>query len=133
MTSAIGFAVSLLPEHSSQLLWEPIISRAKKSLDLFMNIIKNSSLKDGINGLARLGGECFHPDFFCYMFTSLRAASDVTRNSQATSSMYEILTELQLKARDLLNECDSNITNDRLIVIHPKIRQLLIYITIQDE
>ena len=157
LSAAIGCAVSMLPEPQASLLWKPVLKRAEEALDL-LQLAMNSNLsahhKNSAKGLVRLGGPCFYPEVFCFSFCSLRAAGEIARTGRPSLLLFEALRVTQRKASAFIasiSKCDgqekdqhgsrsedgsmriSSGENDRSVIVHPKIYQLVKSLAICDE
>eukprot|EP01041_Mallomonas_annulata_P002162 gene2162-4208_t len=137
LAAALGSAVSLLQEPQASLLWKPILFRAEKAMEFLRESMEGQRQGNVLQNMSKLGGLCFHPDFFCFVFSSLRAASEVARAGRPSSEFYSALSRTQLHAREILQEYGSNLNSDGdgdgEMLIHPKIYQLIVCLSVPDE
>lgn len=111
LSSAIGCAISLLPEPQSSLLWKPVLRRADHALELLTTtmIVPYQSVQLAVESaaaenrrLSTLGGPCFSPEIFCFCFSSLRAAREVARAGRPSLQLFETMRATQAKTSAFL-------------------------------
>eukprot|EP00607_Mallomonas_marina_P010428 CAMPEP_0182424358 /NCGR_PEP_ID=MMETSP1167-20130531/10568_1 /TAXON_ID=2988 /ORGANISM="Mallomonas Sp, Strain CCMP3275" /LENGTH=578 /DNA_ID=CAMNT_0024604123 /DNA_START=413 /DNA_END=2149 /DNA_ORIENTATION=- len=132
LAAAIGAAIALLKEPQASLLWKPILERAEKAFELLHEMIRaKQQTNQAIT--SRICGVCFDVDFFCFVFSSLRAVSEVARVGHPSVQLFNALSKTQLAARTLLEECGNNLTENGECIVHPKIYQLIVCHAVRNE
>lgn len=136
LCAAVGTCVTLLSEPQAGLVWRPLLKRADLAIE-FLDIALTRRVSEAhqAEGLPRLGGLCFHPDFFCFVFCALRAACEIARAGRPSLPMFQALRSTQRKASEFLTELNKR-TRDKtstVALIHPKVQQLVVFLGTSDE